>query len=104
MKEQEEKLSRRMGGVAATVAYRVCTKAVAQTEQAGTKLVFVQLARVVPIEMVEGGPILSQLVLRESELVTDENLVFHLIDAASDGTIQLSPCSTQCLHTRGGDT
>ena len=54
-----------------------------------------------PVEVVEGGPELVELLLADALGIAGQDLVLHLVDGAGDGGQQLLPAHTDVLRERG---
>lgn len=53
--------------------------------------------------MAEGGTVLSDLVLRKTLGVADQDLVLSLVQGTVDGGNELGPAGTQSLGGEGGE-
>lgn len=53
-----------------------------------------------PVEVVERGSELVELLLADTLGVTGQDLVLHLVDGAGDGGEQLLPAHTNMLHVQ----
>lgn len=50
------------------------------------------------VKVVEGGPVLNELLLADALGVTCQDLVLHLVDGSGDGGQQLLPAHTKVLQ------